>query len=223
MQAKGLCDGFLWPHECGRLPDFAWEDGSPAARFETRRGTLFMHAKSIHSYGYKEEADFTRAALRARLAVKTPRGILTVGVLRSHPPCDRSVYLTRPDCSVKLEFPVCTPVEEQEVASVLRNNMSDARVYAGPQWMAGLQAPTPSLVKTWNLAWQTPHRAKLSVMAVLAIMVTGLSLAGFVDRTWYVVAGCLGLLFMVFFASLCREVGYRGDAGSPPPEPSQPR
>lgn len=206
MQGKGLCDGFLWPYECGRLPDFSWEDHAPAVRFETRRGTLFMHPKSIHSYGYREEAAFTRAALRANLTVKTPQGILTVGVLRSHPPCDRSVYLTREDCAVKLEFPVCTPVEEQEVASILRSNMPGARVSAGPQWLSGLQAPTPSLIKTFALAWQTPYRAKLSVMALLTIMVTVLSLAGFADRIWYIVAGCLSLLFIAFFASLCKEV-----------------
>lgn len=218
-----MCDGFLWPYENGRLPDFSWQDGTPAARFETRRGTLFMHPKSIHSYGYKEEVDFTRAALRARLTAKTPPGILTVGVLRSHPPCDRSVYMSREDCPVKLEFPVCTPVEEQEISSMLRSNIPDAKVSSGPQWLSGLQAPTPSLIKTWTLAWQTPHRAKLSVMAVLAVMVTGLSLAGFMDRIWYIVAGCLSLLFLASFASLCREVRYEPKDTSPTADPPPPR
>jgi hypothetical protein len=221
MQGKGLCDGFLWPYECGRLADFSWSDGTPASRFETRRGTLFMHPRAIYSYGYREEHDFTRAAMRAQLTAKTPPGILTVGTLRSHPPCDRSVYLTRDDCAVKLEFPVCTPTEEQEIASVLRGNIPGASVFSGPQWLSGLQPPTPSLLKTWTLAWQTPHRSKLSVMAVLVIAVTGLSLAGFVERTWYVVAGCFALVFMAFFVSLCREMRsaqkYQPDSIPPPP------
>ncbi len=222
MQNQGLCDGFLWPYECGRLPDFEWSDGVPAARFETRRGALFLHPSAIHHYGYREEADFTRAATRAQLTVKTVRGILTVGPLRCHPPCSRSVYVTSPDLPVKLEFPVCTPVEEQEVAATLRQYLPQARVAIGPRWLGGIQSPTPSFFKSWSSAWGGKMRGKIALLAMLVVAVTLLSVAGLFDRQWHLVAACLSLLFIAFVASITREASCEEKSPTPSPSTSPP-
>jgi hypothetical protein len=205
LQAKGLCDGFLWPYESPRLPNFAWRDGSTAARFETRRGTLFMHPDAIVSYGYREVPDFARAAMRGQLSVKTPRGILTVGALRNNPNCSRAVYLGRDDCFVKLEFPVSTPMEESEVLAILRSNIPDSTVVSGPRWLSGATPPTPSFGKSLKLAWESPHRDTLIVMGILVLVVPGLCLAGFFNRQWYLAAGLLSAIFLALFVILARR------------------
>lgn len=214
MQSRGLCDGFLWPYECGRLPQFRWSDGTEASRYETRRGTLFMHSPSVVAYGYREESDFARAARRAQLTARTTQGIITVGMLRSNPKCDHSVYMSREDCPVRLEFPVCTPAEEQEVSDTLRKNFPGSRVVAGPHWLGGIQAPTPSLTKTLGAAWKTRHRSKLVLMGTIALLATILSVVGLFDRQWHLVAGCLSLLFVAFFASFCKEASCETPASS---------
>lgn len=212
MEKEGLCDGFLWPYEGGRLDGFRWKDGETAVRYETRGGTLYLRAGSHVNYGFEDEADFARAANRATLAAETEGGILTLGALRASPPCERCVYLLPPDCPVKLQFPVAVPSEEASIMSTLSRKFPGCKVFAGGKFLGGIHFPTSDFYESFRWAMGSRWRRDVLFLMAVGFSAVVFTFFGIVDRFGFLAGGLTGLIFVLLVLRFSQKVRSEGPA-----------
>jgi hypothetical protein len=206
MESQGVCDGFLWPYEAGRLEGFCWADGERAVRYETVKGILFLRHGAWRYYGFEAELDFVKAARRAALGAESEKGVLTLGALRAYPAGNSAVYLVVPDSPVKLQFPVATPSEEAGVTTVLSKNFPGCKIFAGGKFLGGVHFPTGSFWESFRVSMGGPWKRDVLFLMSIALSSIVFILYGFVNRDGFLGGLAVGFMFVLLLLRFSQKV-----------------
>lgn len=207
MESQGLCDGFLWPYEGGRIRDLRWVDGEKAVAYETSRGTLWMRNGEWKYYGFTDEHQFAKAAKSGRLLASKPRGIITVGALRIRKTGGKIIYLLTPDCPVKFQFVTNSPSEEAEISDILANHFKNSRIFATGGFLGGVHFPTNDFWKTFREAMGGPHRHDLMFLVLLGGVGIVFTLAGVFVPQLLLGGVLVAFFFVLMVIRFCEKTG----------------
>lgn len=206
MEKEGLCDGFLWPYEGGRISQLEWLDGEKAVPYETSRGTLWMRQGVHKYYGFTDGHQFAKAAKAGRLLANKPRGIITVGGLRIRKEGGRVVYLVTPDCPVKFQFIANSPEDEALVSEILSRNFEGCRVFSSNGFLGGVDFPTRDFWRTFRLAMGSKHRRDLLFLMFLGLVSAAFAVFGIFEEGWILGGALSTFLFILMVARFCGGV-----------------
>lgn len=206
MEKEGLCDGFLWPYEGGRLKNLHWMDGEKAVPYETTRGTLWMRQGVHKHYGFAEDFQFAKAARRGRLLANKLRGIITIGGLRIRQAGGRMVYLMTQDCPVKLQFVANSPEEEALTLDLLSRNFGNDRIFSTGGFLGGVYFPTSSFASTFRVAMRGKYRRDLFFLMILGFVTALLTLAGVFFKEGLLGASLTSFFFVLLAARSCHKI-----------------
>lgn len=197
MEEEGLCDGFLWPYEGGRLNELKWANGEKAIAYETSRGTLWMRTGMHKHYGFSEDYQFAKAAKAGRLLVNKSRGIITVGAARIRRAGGKFVYLITPDCPVKFQFVVNSPEEEAVVTDALSRNFKECRIFSSAGFLGGIYYPTHDFWTTYKAAMYGPYRRDLLFLMFLGLVTLCFTVTGIFVNKGLLGSSLAGFLFVL--------------------------
>jgi hypothetical protein len=175
-------------------------------RYETRKGGLYLRKDSYKLYGYEDERDFARAAMRGALSADSERGILTLGPLRGYPPSSRSVFLIAPDCPVKLQFPISAPSEEAGILAVLGKNFPHCKIFSTSNFLGGVHFPTDSFWESFRKSLNGPWRRDVLFLMSIAFSATVFTIYGLSDPTGFLAGGGLGFIFVLLLLRFYQKV-----------------
>ena len=206
MESEGLCDGFLWPYEGGRIESLYWIDGERAVPYETTRGTLWMRQGVYKHYGFTEDFQFAKAAKRGRLLANKLRGIVTIGPLRIRQAGGRMVYLMTRDSPVKLQFVANSPEEEALIFDLLSRNFSSDRIFSTGGFLGGIYFPTSSFSSTFKVAMRGEYRKDLFFLMILGLVTIVFTLVGIFFKGGLLGASLVSFFFVLLTARYCHKV-----------------